>query len=211
MRASVTVISAFTDEQAARLTGLSVQQLRHWDKTDFFKPSLAADNRRSAYSRVYNFQDLVELQVLKRLRKDLGCSLQHLREVKEKLEELGEARWATTTLFVLSKRVVFHDQSEDALYEPVSNQKVFKIPLEVVRSDMREAVSELWSREPETFGEFEKRKGLVYNKEVISGTRVPVKTIRDFIAAGYNNSQIMEEFPSLRRPDIDAIRNEKAA
>jgi MerR HTH family regulatory protein len=38
------VISAFTEEQAARLTGVTVHRLRHWDRTRFFVPSLAAAN-----------------------------------------------------------------------------------------------------------------------------------------------------------------------
>ncbi|PIV76514.1 MAG: hypothetical protein COW55_01255 [Rhodobacteraceae bacterium CG17_big_fil_post_rev_8_21_14_2_50_65_11] len=83
------VVSAFTDEQASRLTGLSVGRLRYWDRTGFFSPSLAAENRRVAFSRVYTFNDLLSLQVLKKLLDDMHCSLQHLRDVKGSCREVG--------------------------------------------------------------------------------------------------------------------------
>lgn len=38
------VVSAFTEEQVSRLTGISHRQLRYWDSTKFFVPSLAYEN-----------------------------------------------------------------------------------------------------------------------------------------------------------------------
>ena len=192
------IIWAFTDEQAARLTGLSIQQLRNWDRSGFFEPSFAADNRRSPFSRVYSFADLLSLKILKRLRIDLKCSLQHLRQVKLELEALGEVDWHNKIMAVLQKKVVFYDDQSGDYFEPVSNQKVFKIPLHVVQSDMKAAVSDLWKRSPEDVGRFEKHRRIVHNSEVMGGTRIPVRSIIDFIDAGYSNSEIIEEFPTLR-------------
>lgn len=205
------VISAFTDEQAARLTGLSVGRLRHWDRTGFFSPSLAAENRRVAFSRVYTFRDLLSLQVLKKLRVDLKCSLQHLRAVKEKLQRLDDGGWTSTTLFVLNRKVVFHDPSRDEFYEPVSNQRVLKIPLQVVHSNMRAAVEELWKRPKSTIGRFERKRRVAYNAEVISGTRVTVQSVIDFIEAGYSDEEIVEEFPTIDILDVSTIRENRAA
>jgi MerR HTH family regulatory protein len=50
-------------DQAAKLTGLTVHRLRHWDRTGFFVPSFAAKNRRSPFSRVYSFKDLLSLRL----------------------------------------------------------------------------------------------------------------------------------------------------
>lgn len=204
------VISAFSDEQTARLIGLSVPQLRNWDRTGFFVPSLAAENRRSAYSRVYTFSDLLSLQVLKTLRKDMGCSLQHLRDVKIKLQELPDAGWSQTTLFVLGKRVVFRDPKSDEFYEPVSNQKVMKIPLHVVRSDMKSAVRGLWQRDEREFGTVSTTRRVVHNKSVFSGTRITVQSVIDFWEAGYTVEQILAEYPTLTREDVSSVTEEAA-
>ena len=211
MRNSSNVISAFTDEQAARLTGLSVNQLRSWDRTRFFQPSLAAENRRTAFSRIYTFQDLLSLQVLKTLRKEMGCSLQHLREVKRKLDELGEGTWSQVTLFVLNKRVVFHDLDKDEFYEPVDGQQVLKIPLQVVKSDMQTAIQKLWQRPEDNVAKIEKRKRVASYKEVLAGTRVTVDSVKDFIDAGFSDKEIVSEFPSLTTQDVEFVRKKLAA
>lgn len=211
MSSKSSVVSAFTDEQASRLTGLSVGRLRYWDRTGFFSPSLAAENRRVAFSRVYTFNDLLSLQVLKKLLDDMHCSLQHLRDVKAELQKLDDGGWTSTTLFVLNKRVVFHDPSLDEFYEPVSNQKVFRIPLQIVHSNMKAAVEKLWERPEATIGHFERKRRVAYNAEVISGTRVTVQSIIDFIEAGYSDEEIVEEFPIIDIRDVRSVREKRAA
>src|SRR4051794_25525186 len=101
------VVGAFGEDAAARLSGLSVNQLRTWDRTGFFTPSYAESNRRLPYSRIYSFRDLVSLRVLGRLRNEFEVPLQHLRKVSEKLAALGDERWTGCTLYVLGRRVVF--------------------------------------------------------------------------------------------------------
>src|SRR4051794_6182220 len=103
------VVAAFTEDQAAKLTGISVRQLRYWDRTGFFVPTLAYEDRRQPYSRLYSFRDLVCLKVVSALRNEASVSLPHLREVKEKLSHLGDDLWAKTVLYVLKRRVVFHN------------------------------------------------------------------------------------------------------
>ena len=45
------IISAFSADQVVRLTRLTTGQLAYWDRTGFFQPHYAADERRSPYSR----------------------------------------------------------------------------------------------------------------------------------------------------------------
>ena len=87
------VLAAFTEAHVERLTGVSRRQLRYWDQTNFFVPSLAYSDRRAAYSRLYSFRDVVCLKIVDALRNDAGVPLPHLREVKEKLAHLGEDLW----------------------------------------------------------------------------------------------------------------------
>ncbi|HEX9903523.1 MAG TPA: MerR family transcriptional regulator, partial [Propylenella sp.] len=94
------VIRAFSAEHVTRLTGLSKGQLRYWDRTGFFRPRFAFEDRSKAFSRIYSFRDLVGLRTLALLRKEHKVSLQHLRKVAEKLSHLKESLWSETVLYV---------------------------------------------------------------------------------------------------------------
>ena len=116
------VIAAFTEEQASRLTGITVHQLRYWDKTKLFSPQFAAADRRLAFSRVYSFQDIAALRVLNVLTKQYSVSVQHLRDVARKLCAMDNSAWIRTTLYVLKGRVNFIDPSDGKQREIVSGQ-----------------------------------------------------------------------------------------
>ena len=76
---------AFTAEQVSRLTGLSDHQLRYWDSTGFFRPSLADEPKRP-YGRVYSFRDVVGLRAIAIIRNKHGIPLQELRKLGAWLE-----------------------------------------------------------------------------------------------------------------------------
>ena len=198
------VVSAFSEEQVQRLTGITAAQLRYWDRTDFFVPSLAQEDRRRPYSRVYSFRDLVCLKVLNTLRNEARVSLPHLREVKEKLTHLGNDMWARTTLYVLNRRVVFDNPGTRRKEEIVTGQGVLQIPLKVVQSNMEQAVKELWKRDETTIGKIQRKRGAASNKPVVAGTRIPVSAVRAFHDAGYTIEQIREQYPVLTEDDIRA-------
>lgn len=198
------VVSAFSEEQVQRLTGITAAQLQYWGRTNFFVPSLAEEDRRRRYSRVYSFRDLVCLKVLNTLRNEARVSLPHLREVKEKLAHLGDDIWARTTLYVLNRRVVFDNPETRRKEEIVTGQGVLKIPLKVVQSNMEQAVKELWKRDETTIGKIQRKRGVASNKPVVAGTRIPVSAIKAFHDAGYTIEQIREQYPVLTKDDIRA-------
>lgn len=205
------IVAAFTEEQAERLTGISVRQLRHWDRTGFFAPSLAYQDRSKPFSRLYSFRDLVSLKVLNALRNDAQVSLPHLRTVKEKLAHLGEDVWAKTTLYVLNKKVVFENPLTRAKEEIVTGQGVLQIPLRVVTGNMTEAINAMRQRDSHAVGKIEKRRGFG-GHSVIAGTRIPVQAIKAFAEEGYTLEQIQKEYPTLTRDDIAAaIAHDEAA
>ena len=206
------IISAFTEDHVERLAGISKRQLRHWDQIGFFTPSFADENRRSAYSRVYSFRDVVCLQVLKVMRNDIGVSLKHLRDVKAKLAHLGDDIWSKTTLYVVKKRVVFHDPESGNPREVVDGQFVFDMPLEVVKSNMQAAVSRLWERDSQQIGSVSQNRRVSHNARVVAGTRIPVRNIVEFSDAGYSVEQIVKEYPTLSEADVRAaMESVKAA
>lgn len=196
------VVAAFTIDQASRLTGVSRRQLAAWDRGGFFSPSLVY-GERGPYMRLYSFRDLLSLKVLSQLRNDTRVGMDHLWDVKRDLAHLGEDMWVRSTLFLLGKRVVIQ-RDDETRHEAGSGQEVLQIPLRIVVGGMRERIRELNKRGEDEIGRIERKRGVVHNRAVIAGTRIPVSVIKEFSEAGYTAPQIMKEYPSLTRKDIEA-------
>ncbi|WP_165455823.1 DUF433 domain-containing protein [Paracoccus subflavus] len=207
------VIGAFGEEDAARLTGLSVGQLRSWDRSGFLHPSYAAENRRLPFSRIYSFRDIVSLRVLGELRNKHMVSMQHLKKVSHKLSGFGDSKWTATTLYVLGKRVVFIDPRTNERKEIVSGQRVLDIPLRIAISDARSAIRSLNEREQGEKGKIVHARFVLQNEPVFAGTRVPVAAVKRYLDAGFSAAEIIKEFPVLTLDDIEAAKawSDKAA
>ena len=205
------IVETFSEDMASRLTGVSVRQLRYWDREDFFSPSMGYADRSVAYSRLYSFKDIVSLKILNTLRNDAHVSLQHLREVKAKLLALGDALWSATTLYVHNKRVAFVNPESDALEEIVSGQGLLQIPLQVASNNMRDQINRLKERNPDQIGKIERKRKIASNQWVVAGTRIPVDSIKAFAAEGYSIERIKLEYPTLTEADIKAAIDYAAA
>jgi uncharacterized protein (DUF433 family) len=198
------ILMAFTVEQAAKLSGLSRGQLASWDRSGFFLPSFADDNRRRSFSRVYTFRDVACLRVLHVLRNESRVSLQELRAVKDKLSHLGDDLWSKTTLYVLNRRVIIDNPDNQNKEEVVSGQGIVNIPLKVVTGQLQKEVEDLKKRDQASVGRIVSERGIAQNKPTVAGTRISVETIKAFDAAGYSVEQIIKEYPSLTPADIEA-------
>lgn len=207
-----TVVMAFTVDQAAKLSGLSRSQLASWDRSKFFQPSFADENRRVSYSRVYTFRDIASLRVLHVLRNESRVKLNELRAVKEKLSHLGDDLWAKTTLYVLNRKVIFDNPENNNREEIITGQGIVNIPLKVVTGQLQKEVKDLKKRDESSIGLISSERGISQNQPTISGTRISVDTIKSFSKAGYSIDKIMKEYPSLNREDIKAaLKYEKVA
>lgn len=203
------IVSAFSEDQVQRLTGISKRQLRYWDRTGFFKPSLAEENRRLAFSRIYSFTDVVSLRVLNVLRNQYGVSLQHLRKAANDLPKMSEEKWGKTELFVLNRRIVFVEPETTQYREIVGKQYVIGISLRVVASDTRRDIEALRERGKGTAGTVVRSRNVCQNAWVMAGTRIRVDSIKEFAKEGYTVQQIQEEYPALTEADIEAaLRHE---
>lgn len=204
------IVMAFTEDQVERLANISKRQLRHWDKINFFSPSLGYEDRGQPYSRLYSFRDIACLRVLNALRNEAGVSLPHLRKVKDKLAHLGDQLWSATTLYVLRKKVVFDNPETAEREEIVSGQGVLQIPLKVVTGSIEAEIARLRQRDTASIGTVERKKGVMQNQPVISGTRIPTRSVRAFAEAGYSVDQIIEQYPELTPADVAAAMNQAA-
>ena len=153
------VVQAFTEEQVARLTGVTVRQLRYWDQTGFFHPEYAYENRSDTFSRIYSYLDLVSLKVIARLRERVP--LQRLRLVKQKLSEINPSLWRGITLVAHGGEVVFLHSGSGEPEEVISGQKVMKIALRDVTDDLEEKVRELRQRDGSKVGTVERDQSVI--------------------------------------------------
>lgn len=59
-------------------------------------------------------------------------------------------------------------------------------------------------RKSDQLGQIERHKFVVRNASVIAGTRIPTAAIRRFREAGYSVDQIIRQYPTLTKEDVDA-------
>ena len=203
------IISAFSADQVVKLTGLTIRQLAYWDDLGFFQPQYAADDRRSPYSRIYSFKDVVGLRTLSILRGTYKCSLPHLRDVATRLEAYTKTPWADLTLHVWRRKVYFSEPESGRLRGVVDGQYAL-LPINSVMEDVRKEAERLRQRDPAQMGHIEKHRYVAHQAPVISGTRIRVATIRRFIEAGYSTADILKEYPSLTEADVEAARRHVA-
>ncbi len=198
------VIAAFSEEQIERIVGLSKGRLRYWAKTDFFRPTFVGDNPRAPFSRFYSFRDMVALRTLELLRVQNSVTLQHLRRVADKLSHLKSDLWTKTTLFVVHREVVFVSPEGGQPEGVLSGQYVLGIPLAKVIEDTQRDVADFTRRRQDTIGKITRTRGVVHNRPVIAGTRIPVASVVRLHEDGFSHDAIISEYPDLTATDIEA-------
>lgn len=210
-------IVAFTSEHVCRLTGLSPGQVRYWDATEFFSPTVVDGHRKRAFGRIYSFRDVVGLRTIAVLRKHHRIPLQQLRRVGEWLRVHHEAPWSTLRFALAGRKVVFFDSAGVATEPRGDGQKVLDIALEPIANEMRAAAKRLQERGAEQIGRIVRNRYVVHNAWTLAGTRVPTQAIWNFHQAGYDTAAILKEYPRLTAADVDAAiqwearRQDKAA
>src|SRR5207253_10687382 len=127
----MTTVVAFTADHVCRLTGLTKRQLSYWDRTGFFPPHYADDNRRRPFSRIYDFRDLVGLRTIALLRNKYNIPFQQLRRAGAWLARHHETPWASLKFYIGGGKVFFDDpESGERMATEPQGQEVF--PVEMV-------------------------------------------------------------------------------
>ncbi|MEL6831245.1 MAG: DUF433 domain-containing protein [Pseudomonadota bacterium] len=203
MNSVVEIPRVYTDEQSARLARISLSQIRYWDSTRFFEPSLAYEDRRVAFSRLYSFSDVVALRVLGELRNRFDVSLQHLRKVRDKFK-LPQDAWATEELFVNRKRVYFKNERGNFVNSETDEETLPDIPIPKVITDITQEAERLNYRTPDSIGKISHRANTARKAEVFEGTRIPIDMVTEYFEEGLGVDDILEDYPTLTRRDIEA-------
>jgi DNA-binding transcriptional MerR regulator len=205
-----TVIRAFSAFHVCRLTELSPRQLAYWDTTEFFTPYYASSNRRSPFSRVYSFDDVVGLRAIAILRNEHKVPLQRLRKIGQQLSEHHPWPRSGLVLYVARNAVHFAEPETNKIRIAGDSQFVFPIALRRIADEIRAKAEALRRRSAKQIGRLERHRNVAHNAWVVAGTRIPTKTIWRYHEAGYNAANIIRDYPLLKAADVaSAIAHER--
>jgi DNA-binding transcriptional MerR regulator len=88
--------SGYRGPQACKIVGITYRQLDYWTRTGLVVPSVAPA-RGSGTQRLYSFNDLLQLKLIKELT-DAGASLQRVRKSIEYVRDHIDGDWSKVTI-----------------------------------------------------------------------------------------------------------------
>ena len=116
-----------------KIVGISYRQLDYWARTGLVRQSVK-DAQGSGSQRLYSFQDLVVLKVIKSLL-DTGVSLQRVRKAVEYLHDMKRPA-SGVTLMSDGARIYEADSPEAIVDLLAQGQGVFAIAVDKVATDL---------------------------------------------------------------------------
>lgn len=134
----------FRSPQVCKVVGITYRQLDYWDRTGLLGPSMQ-EATGSGTQRLYTFQDIVTLRVIKRL-KDAGTSLHKIRQAFDQLEAEVGPDWRIQDVTLLSDGTTIYaatspEQVVDLLQK---GQGVFGIAVRPVHDEVRGEIFRLF-------------------------------------------------------------------
>src|SRR2546428_11741252 len=121
-----------------KLVGISYRQLDYWARTGLVTPSIR-EAGGSGTQRLYSFQDLVQLRVIKKLL-DTGISLQNIRKAVTYIRENLGTEPTTITLMSDGARIYACESEEEIIDLVKKGQGVFAIALDKVWDDLSDSL-----------------------------------------------------------------------
>jgi DNA-binding transcriptional MerR regulator len=119
--------------EVTKIVGISYRQLDYWARTGLVRPSVK-DAQGSGTQRLYSFQDLAMLKLIKRML-DSGVNLQQIRRAMATLKDLKEPALGTT--LVSDGNRIYQVESPEAVVDLLaSGQGVFAIAVDKIWTDL---------------------------------------------------------------------------
>jgi len=119
--------------EVCRIVGISYRQLDYWARTGLVRPTIR-DAGGSGTQRLYSFQDLLQLKVVKNLL-DAGIALQQIRKAIEYLRETKQSLHGVTLMSDGNR--IYTPESPEAVIDLLSRgQGVFAIAVDKVATDL---------------------------------------------------------------------------
>ena len=203
MPAQRNVIMAFTADQIAQLSGITVDRLRYWEKTEAFIAEHVRKILPGPFSRIYSFQDLVNLRVMADLRKNHGIDLQHLRGISHYIANYPDYPWSSLALRVYGTHLEFRDPATQRWMaaDPLG-QYTMELEFESVSRQAEQDARDAMRRGMDQQGVIVRNRNVMSNQFVFAGTRIPVSTVLHLLNAGYERHDILRCYPTLSDQDI---------
>lgn len=134
----------FRSPQVCKVVGITYRQLDYWDRTGLLGPSLQ-EASGSGTQRLYTFQDIVTLRVVKRL-KDAGTSLHKIRQAFDQLEAEVGSNWREQDITLLSDGTTIYAATspEEVVDLLQKGQGVFGIAVRPVHDEVRGEIYRLY-------------------------------------------------------------------
>ncbi len=119
--------------EVCKIVGITYRQLDYWARTGLVRPSVR-DAKGSGSQRLYSFQDLALLKLIKRML-DTGVNLQQVRKAMKTLKGLDEPALGTT--LVSDGNRIYSVESPEAVVDLLaSGQGVFAIAVDKVWTEL---------------------------------------------------------------------------
>lgn len=131
-------VEGYRGPAVCKIVGITYRQLDYWARTELVNPSVRrADG--SGTQRLYSFEDIVQLRVVKRLL-DTGVSLQRVRLAIDEIRDRGRSP-ADVTLVSDGSSVFMVDDNAQVIDLLQRGQGVFAIALGPVVEELRGEVT----------------------------------------------------------------------
>lgn len=137
----MSIAQGYRVPEVCKVVGISYRQLDYWARTGLVTPSVR-DAGGSGTQRLYSFQDLVQLKVIKKLL-DTGVSLQRIRKAVGYLRTHLNKQPMGTTLLSDGSRIYAAESPEEIIDLLQKGQGVFAIALDKVWEDLTESLPKL--------------------------------------------------------------------
>jgi hypothetical protein len=129
--------------EVCKAVGISYRQLDYWARTGLVTPSIR-EAGGSGTQRLYSFQDMLVLRVIKKLL-DAGVGLQQIRKAVEYLRESKQPLHSTTLMSDGNR--IYTPESPDAVIDLLAKgQGVFAIAIGKVASDLEGSLTKTTGR-----------------------------------------------------------------
>jgi len=139
----------FSSPDVSRVVGITYRQLDYWARTGLAVPSIRGA-KGSGTQRVYSFEDIVRLRVIKRLL-DAGVNLERIRAALDEIARQGRTL-SDVTLASDGRTVYAIDEDRQLLDLLQRGQGVFAIAVDPLVDELRGEVSVLSTVEVDEAG-----------------------------------------------------------
>lgn len=194
-------IVMLTRARVARLGGVSERQLHYWEQTGLLATTVETSLTGARKIRLFDFADAMTAMVLSALRERV--SLQHIRQIVDHLRRLNFS--VTEVKFAIAGNRV-HFQLPDGTWGDFGDPGQIIIHEVLNLEPLRAAVLGAGRRSADDTGKIVRRRGALGSKPILAGTRIPVKSVQNYLQHGVSDDEILQAYPSLTRADVEAVR-----